>query len=83
MIIKVFTKGGCPKCPPARDLAEKLKEKGENVEMYNLDEADGLAEASMYDVMSTPSIVVTDKQGDKEKTYRGEVPRIEEILGTN
>lgn len=81
MIIKVFTKGGCPKCPPAKELAEKLKEKGEQVEMYNMDEPDGLAEASMYDVMSTPSIIITDKQGDEEKAYRGEVPSLEDILG--
>jgi len=80
MIVKVFTKETCPKCPPAKDLAQKLIEKDVDVELYSLDEADGLAEASMYDVMSTPSIIVCDKEGSEERSFRGEVPSEEEIL---
>ena len=80
MIVKVFTKETCPKCPPAKELAKKLIEKGVDVNLYSLDEADGLAEASMYDVMSTPSIIVCDKEGSEERSFRGEVPSEEEIL---
>lgn len=80
-MIKIFTKEGCPKCPPAKELAQELKDKGENVEVYSLDDPDGLAEASMYDVMATPSIIVTDSEGGEIKSFRGETPRVEDVIG--
>lgn len=79
MTIKVFTKSSCPKCPPAKELAEELKTKGENVVMCSLDEPSGLAEAAMYDIMATPSIVITDNNDLELKSWRGEVPSLDEV----
>lgn len=73
--IKVFWKENCAKCPAAKALvAESPK-----AELFNIDEVDGLAEAAFYGVMSTPSIVVTDGNGQEIQSWRGEVPSREEI----
>ena len=81
MVVKIFTKKDCPKCPPAKELALKLKEKGVDISLYDLETADGLAEASMYDVMGTPTIVIADDQGEEKKSFRGVVPSKEEVEG--
>ena len=55
-------KNGCPRCVPTKQVITDLSAKGEDVEVYYLDDdlvtPDGLAEASYYSVMGTPTIVV-------------------------
>ena len=80
MKIKLFTKTNCPKCPPAKALCEDLKEQCV-IESYSIDERDGLAEASFYSVMSTPSIIIVKINDECEvKGFRGDVPKKEEVL---
>lgn len=81
MKIKIFTKKTCPKCPPAKELATKLKEKGIEVELYDMDEVEGLAESAMFNVMATPTVVIVEEDGKEKKSFRGQVPTLEEILG--
>lgn len=45
-----------------------------NVEMYNLNDLDGLSEGAFYGIMATPSIIVVDDGGKELKSFRGEVP---------
>jgi len=59
MIIKIFIQPGCPSCPPVKELGEKLKEKI-NVEFYDVSKSEGLAEAAMYNIMSTPVMILLD-----------------------
>ena len=80
--IKVFTKKDCPNCPPAKKLGEEIaKENLLEVEFYNVDQSEGLAEAQFYSVMATPTIVLCDANSDETelKSWRGETPEIEEI----
>jgi hypothetical protein len=44
--VKVFVKDGCYKCPSAKEVGVLLEKEGLNVLYYDLDTADGLAEAS-------------------------------------
>jgi hypothetical protein len=44
--------------------------------------ADGLAEASFYSVMALPTVVVEDGMENGIGEWRGEVPRMEEVLST-
>jgi len=90
MILKIFTQPNCPKCPPAKKLGEQLNRKDTSgvarrdspdgggkqikVEYYDISTADGLAEASFYSVMSTPSLILCDDQGKETKSWRGETP---------
>lgn len=83
MIVKIFSKKECPKCPPAKELALELEKRGVNVKQYDVETTDGLAEAAMHDVMATPSVVIVDNSGSEIKSFRGEAPSLEEVIGEN
>ncbi|GAG59299.1 unnamed protein product, partial [marine sediment metagenome] len=68
----------CPHCPEAKNLGKQL-EKETEVQYFNVDTVDGLAEASYYDIASTPSIVFLDNNDNEIKIWRGKTPRLEEI----
>ena len=82
-IIKLFVKDGCYKCPSAKEVGAILKKEGLNVLCYDLDTVDGLAEASYYGILSTPTMIVEDKEEKTLADFRGTVPspqQIKEIL---
>lgn len=80
MELKVFVKNDCPNCPPAKDLAEEIKEEEKlKVEIFNVDEAGGLAEAQFYNVLATPSLVLCDDSDEEIVSFRGDVPSKETI----
>jgi thiol-disulfide isomerase/thioredoxin len=79
-VVKIFYKDDCPKCPMAKQLRDKLKEEKVKVLLYNVDTADGLAEASFYSVMSLPTVLVEDAMENGVGEWRGDVPRMEEVL---
>ncbi len=79
-IVKIFYKDDCVICPLAKKLGESLRKKNIDVVDYNVETADGLAEASFYSVMALPTIVVEDGKENGIETWRGEVPKMEEVL---
>lgn len=85
MILKLFTQPNCPKCPTAKELVKNLKIKNssgiENLKIENFDviQADGLAEASFYSVMGTPSLILCDDQGKEIAGWRSETPTLENL----
>jgi len=83
MKLKIFTKKECPKCPAAKTLGEEMKKEGNvQVELYDVEQADGLAEAQLYSVLATPSLVLCNDDPDEEeiKSWRGEAPELDEII---
>jgi hypothetical protein len=44
-----------------------------------LDTIDGLAEASFYSILSTPSIVIEDEEEKEVMSWRGVVPTLQEV----
>ena len=78
--ILVFTKSDCSRCVEAKSLGEKLQEKGQVVHLFDVDTADGLAEASFYGVMATPTIIVIDGDEEQLAAWRGSVPPEDELL---
>jgi hypothetical protein len=77
--IKIFTKAHCPKCPAAKEIGTVLKKEGVPVLNYDLDTIDGLAEASFYSILSTPSIVIEDERETEVISWRGVVPSLQEV----
>lgn len=48
--------------------------------MYcNIGEPEGLSESVMYDVLSTPSVIVCDEEGEELQGWRGKTPAVEDI----
>lgn len=69
MTIKLFVKDDCPHCPAA-----KLACEGIDVEVYDVGKIDGLAEASFYGILATPTVLVLDGDGQEVVSWRGAVP---------
>ena len=82
MILKLFTQPNCPKCPAAKLLVQQLAASSSKqlvVEEYDVSTVDGLAEASFYTVMSTPTFLLCDDNGKIVKDWRGETPALSGI----
>ncbi len=73
--LKVFVKQDCQKCPAAKEVAMRFSE----TETYDVEQAEGLAEAAFYSVLCTPSIVVVDDEGSELFSWRCTVPTPREI----
>ncbi len=73
--LKVFVKENCQKCPAAKEVANRFPES----EVYDVEQADGLAEAAYYSVLCTPSIVVVDEQGSEVYAWRCNVPSSKDV----
>jgi len=69
----------CPKCPAVKEIGKELKKEGLPVLNYDLDTIDGLAEASFYSILSTPSIIIEDEEEKEVMSWRGVVPTLEEV----
>lgn len=83
--LKVFTKEDCPKCPAAKQVSEEIQKEGKiKVEYFNVDQPEGLAEAQLYSVMATPSLIVCKDDADEEEieSFRGEAPSKQELLSS-
>ncbi len=77
--IKIFTKSKCPKCPAVKEMGTKLKKEGVSVLQYDLDTTNGLAEASFYSILSTPSLIIEDEEEREVISWRGVVPTLQEV----
>jgi hypothetical protein len=77
--VKIFLKAKCPKCPAVKEIGMALEQEGFPVNHYDLDTLDGLAEASFYSVLSTPSIIIEDEEEREVISWRGEVPTLQEV----
>jgi glutaredoxin len=78
--VKIFYKDGCPMCPMAKRLKDNLQENNVDVHYYNVETADGLAEATFYRVLALPTILVEDEMENGLGEWRGIVPKVEEVL---
>ena len=79
--IKIFTKAECPKCPAAKEIGGILQKEGLQVNYYDLETPDGLAEAAFYSVLSTPTIIIEDEDEEILAGWRGSTPTVQEIQG--
>ena len=77
--VKIFTRAQCPRCPAAKEVGRKLEGEGVSVFQYDLDTTDGLAEASFYSILSTPSLIIEDEQEREVISWRGVVPSVHEL----
>jgi glutaredoxin len=79
--IKIFTKAECPKCPAAKEIGGILQQEGLQVNYYDLETPDGLAEAAFYSVLSTPTIIIEDEDEKILAGWRGSTPTLQEVQG--
>ncbi len=75
MRIKLFIQDDCPRCPAAKHAVSEF----DAVEVYDVGEMDGLAEASFHSILSTPTILVVDSAGNEVGGWRGVIPEPSEL----
>ena len=80
MKLKIFTKLDCPNCPAAKKIGKQLEKKGAKIDWFDLDEEEGLSEAVYFDVLSTPSFIITDESDSEIKAWRGDLPTADALL---
>jgi len=78
-IVKFFWKDRCPLCTAAKQLKDTLKKEGVEVKEFNLDTPEGLAEASYYGILTTPSFIIEDTKETPIAEFRGEIPSVDKI----
>ena len=78
MKLKIFIQPTCPACPPAKKLGKKL-EKDIVVEYFDITQPHGLSEATYYDIMTTPTLILVEDSGKKIKTWT-DVPDEDEVI---
>ncbi len=78
-VIKLFWKDKCPRCPQAKEVSGLLQQEGYTVLDYNVETAEGLAEATFYNVQATPTFIIEDQQENTIADFRGEVPSAQKI----
>lgn len=82
-IVKIFVRDNCPKCPVAKkihlDLVNGPVGEIADIQAFNVGEASGLAEASMYMVATAPAILVCDGDEDVIREWRSDMPPVGEI----
>ncbi len=62
-----FYRTACPNCPPMRAEIDRA---GINASLYDVDTEEGMSEAIRFQVLSTPTIVVTDDSGTAIAKFR-------------
>jgi len=80
MKVIIFTREDNQLLEEAKDRGKELEDSGVVVEYLDTESYDGVEQAMIYDVYSTPSFVVTRENGSLIKIWRGEVPILGEIL---
>jgi len=78
-VVKLFVKSNCSRCPAAKQVGEDLKREGVTVVEYDVETADGLAEASFHSIQATPSFIVEDNDENTIADFRGDVPTVQAI----
>jgi len=80
MMVKIFWQDNCPHCPAAKEVGKELEGKDIVVEYHDIRSIDGMSEALFFNILASPSILITDGNGEIA-SWRGNVPTAEEILG--
>lgn len=81
--LKLFSKNGCKMCEEAKGILLKTYMEGIHLEVYEIDQPSGLAEATFYGVKALPTIILEDENENVIREWRGRIPDFKEILDAN
>lgn len=74
MILKIYTQESNSDLDRVTELADKLEEEGHTVERYDIDQPDAHLTAGIYEILETPSFVITQNDGREIKSWKGSIP---------
>lgn len=76
---KFYTSSECPRCESAKAVIGAVKAKGFSVRKYSVDDMDGLAEASLDGVLSTPTLILLDGK-EEQARWIGDIKQVD-VMG--
>jgi glutaredoxin len=76
--VKIFISSSCPKCPSAKRFGFLLQQKGFRVDYFDIESAEGLAEATFYNVKAVPAFLIEEEERIIGR-WIGEIPSLKEI----
>ncbi|MCA9348693.1 hypothetical protein KC878_00940 [Candidatus Saccharibacteria bacterium] len=80
MRVYLFYRSHTENEPVIRDFMHDLKGRGENdIQLMDLNTRDGSSLASLYDVMQTPSLLVTSDDGQVVNLSQGTLPLANDV----
>lgn len=79
MILKIYIQEGKSESERALEIADELEEERFTVERLDFDQPEAHLTANIYDILETPSFVVTQDDGREIKSWKGEIPPISDI----
>lgn len=75
MKVKLFWQEKCPNCPEAKRVVKSLtQEMPLNLMEFNINDIEGMAEASFHGVMGTPTTIIVDEEDNEIISWRSQIP---------
>lgn len=80
MRVYLFYRSHTENEPQVRDFLHDLETRGEtNLQVMDVNTRDGSSLASLYDIMQTPSVLITNDDGSMINMTQGTLPLVNEI----
>ena len=84
MIVKLFWQEKCPNCSAAKTMVNSVVSgngtKGIMVKEFDIDNVDGMAEASFHSVMGTPTTIIVDDNDSEIISWRSQIPDKSQLM---
>ena len=80
--LKYFYGNDCPLCKKSEKIIDSLEKRGIHIEKYNAtseDNADDVAEASLYMVQGLPTLILLDRQGEPLDRWSGDISQTDVV----
>lgn len=80
MKLRVYTKEEFPEEREAIDLAKRVENQGYQVDYFDLNEEESHMSAEVYDIYSSPALVVTQDDGKLAEIWQTNLPTESELF---
>ena len=80
MLLKVFTKDDGPETREAKEFGERISDEGYEVEYFDLDDFETDQAKEIYDITTSPAILVVTDDGKLIEIWQGSLPTESETL---
>jgi len=80
MIMKIFGKEEDFENEYLTELIDKINDEGFVVESYDLDKDEAHVQAEVYQIFTSPTVVITGEDGREVEIWRGRIPSVSEAI---
>jgi transketolase C-terminal domain/subunit len=63
-----------------KNISDRLEDNGFSLDFVNVETREGVDKSQVYDILQTPSIVVTTDDGSVVRSWTGELPTTSDVI---